>query len=89
MEIYSYFKNICRENLSLEFQLKNIDEKRNYFLAEIKQIELISKKHNKVCRTLNYINHFLILAFTISRSISISVFATLIGIPIEITSSAN
>ena len=29
------------ENISLEFELKNIDETRNYFLEEIKQIELI------------------------------------------------
>ena len=45
------------------------------------------KKYKKVCTTLNYIKHFLILVFTITRFISISDFASLIGIPIENTSS--
>ena len=64
-----------------------MNETRNYFLKEIKQTELMSKKHKKVCTTLNYIEHFLILASTITWYISISVFASLLGIPIGITSS--
>ena len=52
--------------MSQEFRLKNIDEMRNDFLEEIKQNELICRKHKKVCTTLNYIEHFLILAFTIT-----------------------
>ena len=45
------------------------------------------KKHKKVCTTLNYIEHFLILASTITGCVSISAFASLIGIPIRIRSS--
>ena len=56
---------MTEENISQEFRLKNMDEARNYFLEEIKQNELMSKKHKKVCKTLNYIKDFLILAFTI------------------------
>ena len=41
--------------ISQQFRLKNIDETRNYFLVEIEQNELISKKHKKVCTTVNYI----------------------------------
>ena len=48
----------------------------------------MSKKHKKVCTTLNYIEHFLILASTITGCVSISAFASLVGIPIGITSSA-
>ena len=48
----------------------------------------MSKKHKEVFTTLNYIEHFLILAFTITGCISISPFASLLGIPIGITSSA-
>ena len=48
----------------------------------------MSKKHGKVCKTLNYIEHFLILASTITGCILISSFASLLGIPIGITSSA-
>ena len=36
---------ITKENLSQEFRLKNIDESRNYFIEEINQNELMSKKH--------------------------------------------
>ena len=76
------------ESISQEFRLKNIDETRNYLIEEIKQNELMSRKHKKVCTTLNYIEHFLILASTITGCVSISAFASLIGIPIGITSSA-
>ena len=43
----------------------------------------MNKKHKKVCRVLNYINHSLILIST--RCIYISTFASLVGIPIGIT----
>ena len=46
------------------------------------------RKHKKVCTTLNYIEHFIILASTINGCISVSVSASLLGIPIGITSSA-
>ena len=45
----------------------------------------MSKKHKKVCTTLNYIENFLILAPTITGCISN--FASLLGISIGITSS--
>ena len=48
----------------------------------------MSRKHEKVSESLNYIEHFLILAFTITGCNSISAFLSLIGIPIGITSSA-
>ena len=50
------------KNINQEFRLKNINETRNYFFKEIKKNELMSKKHKKVCTTLNYNEHFLILA---------------------------
>ena len=72
--------------MTQEFRLKNINETRNYFLEEIGQNELMSRKHKKLCTTLNYIEHFLILASTFTGCISISVFSSLNGIPIGITS---
>ena len=65
-----------------------MEETRNYFLEEIEQNKLMSRKHKKVCATLNHIEHFLILASSITGCISISGFASLLGIPIGITSSA-
>ena len=58
---------MAAENISQEVRLKkNIDETRNYF-----------KKHKKVCVTLSYIEHFHILAYTITGCISISDFSFL------------
>ena len=48
----------------------------------------MSKKHKKVCTTLNYIEDIIILASIITRCISISAFTSLISVPIGITSSA-
>ena len=48
----------------------------------------MSKKRKKVYTTLSYIEHFIILASTITGYVSISPFASLVGILIEITSSA-
>ena len=81
MKIYDYFKNTVEENIRQKFRLKNKDETRNYFLEEINQNELMSRKHRKVFTTLNYIKHFLILISTITGCISISVLASLLGIP--------
>ena len=78
---------MVKENISQEFRWKNIDETRNYFLEEIKQNELMGKKHKNVYTTLNYIQDFLSLASTKAGCISISAFPPLIGIPTGITSS--
>ena len=40
---------MAKENIGQKFRLKKIDEKRNYFIEEIKQNELVSKKHKKIC----------------------------------------
>ena len=76
------------EDISQELRLKNIDQTRNYFLEVIEQNKMMSRKHRKVCTILNYIEHFLILDSKISECISISAFASLLSIPIGITSSA-
>ena len=76
------------ETRSQKFKSKNIDKTRNYFLKEIKQNELMSIIHKKVCTSLNYIEDFLSLVSTISGSISISAWTSLTGISIEITGSA-
>ena len=88
MKIHNYFKNMVERNIDMEFRLKNINETRNYFLEEIKYNELMSRKYKNVCATLNYIEHFLILASTITGCISIFAFASLIAVPIGITSFA-
>ena len=63
---------MVEEHISQELRLKNIDETRNYFLS----------------KTLIYIKHFLILDSAITGCISISAFASLLGISVGITSFA-
>ena len=61
--------------------MRNIDETRNYFIEEIEQKKSMSKNHKIICTALNYIEHFLILAFVVTGYISVSVFGSLLGIP--------
>ena len=56
-------------------------------MEEIKHNVLKSKKHEKTFITLNYVEHFLILASRVTGCVSISAFALLVAIPIGITSS--
>ena len=58
---------------------------KNYLIEEIDQNTLMSNKHKKVCMTVNYIEHFLILTSVVTGCISTSAFASLLGIPIGIT----
>ena len=75
---------MSEENVSHIRRMKNIDETRNYCIKEINQNGLISKKHKKVCKVLNYIEYLLILIYTGTRCVSISAIPSLVGI----TSSA-
>ena len=38
---------MVEENISQEFRLKNITETKNFFLEEIEQVELRSRKQKK------------------------------------------
>ena len=70
-KIYNYFKNIVEENMSQECILKNMGKMRAYFLEEMQKNELMRKKHEKVCTTLYYIEHFLIVTPTISGCLAL------------------
>ena len=87
MKIYNYFKNI-----SQEFRLKNIDETRNLLLEEIKQNELMSKKYKKYKKVqkglYNSKLHWTPSYFSFYNYWMYFNFASLVGIPVEFTSSA-
>ena len=72
---------------SLEFRLRKIDETRKYLIEEINHNDFMSERYNKTCKCLNYIENLLIVASTLSDSASISAFASLVVIPVSITSS--
>ena len=50
--------------------------------------EFVSKKHKKTCKSLNYIEHLLILASTFTNFVSIYAFASVVGIFVGITNWA-
>ena len=70
---------IFKEEKSIE--ILKIYETKNSFIKEIKQNELLSKKHKNVCTIINYTEHLLISASMITRCVSFSAFASLVGIP--------
>ena len=51
------------ENISQEFRLIKIDETRNYFVEEIQQNELMSKKTKKVVRRQIIVTSFSYFSF--------------------------
>ena len=71
------------EETSLEFRLRKIDETRNYLLDEIKHNDLMND-----LKYLNYPKNLLILVSTVTGCVSISVFASLVYVPVGITNSA-
>ena len=54
--------------------------KKECGLDEIEQNESMGRKHKMVCKTPNYIGHFLISVSAINGCISISSFASFLGI---------
>ena len=70
--------NILNEQ---QFRINKIKEIKNYFLAEIRERELISKSISKYIATLDYFDKSLNVLSGLSDSISIASFATIIGAP--------
>ena len=64
-----------------EFRLNKINEIKDYFLAEIRERELISKNLSKYIASLDYFDKSLNVLSILSGSISIASFATVIGAP--------
>ena len=48
-------KDMVEENINQEFRLKDIHETRTDLIEEINRNDLMSKEHEKVYTTLNYI----------------------------------
>ena len=64
-----------------QFKLNKINEIKDYFLAEIRQRELISKNISKYIASLDYFDKPLNVLSILSGSVSIASFATVIGAP--------
>ena len=70
------------------FRLNKISEIEDYFIAEIKERELMSKKLSKHISLFDYFDKYLIVLSVTSGGVSIASFATVIGVPIGITSAS-
>ena len=71
-----------------QFRLNKINEIRNYFVAEIKERELMRKRFRKYIFFSYYFDKSLIVMSVTSISISIASFATFIGAPVGIISAS-
>ena len=71
-----------------QFRLNKISEIEDYFIAEIKERELMSKELNKYNSFFDYFDKSLIAFSLTGTGVSIASFATVIGEPIRITSAS-
>ena len=71
-----------------QFRLNKINEIKDYFVAEIKERELMSKRLSKYIASFDYFDKSLIVLSVTTGSISVASFATVIGAPAGITSAS-
>ena len=71
-----------------QFRLNKINEIKDYFVAEIKERELISKRHSKYIASFEYFDKSLIALSVTIGSISVASFANVIGGPVWIVSAS-
>ena len=71
-----------------QFRLSKISEIEDYFITEIKERELMSKKLSKYISFFGYFDKSFIILKVTSCGVSIASFATVIGAPIGITSAS-
>ena len=71
-----------------QFRLNKINEVKDYFIAEIKERELMSKRLSKYIASFDYFDKSLIVLSVATGSISIASFATVIGAPVGIMSAS-
>ena len=70
-----------------QFRLNKINEIKDYFIAEIRERELMSKNLSKYIASFEHLDKSLIALSVATGSISISSSASAIGAPVEIMSA--
>ena len=71
-----------------QFRLNKINEIIDYFIAEIRERELMSKNLSKYIASFEYFDKSLIVLLVATGSIYIASFATIIGAPVGIISAS-
>ena len=77
--------NISNEQ---QFRLNKINEIKDYFVAEIKERELTSKRLSKYIASFDLFDKSLIVLYVTTGSISTALFGTVIGAPVGIISAS-
>ena len=85
IEVANIYRNL---NDQQHFRLNKISEVRDYFIAEIRKRELMSKRLSKYIASFDYFDKSLTVLYTINGSISIASLATVIGAPVGIASAS-
>ena len=85
-ETHNIYLNLNATPLSdqQQFRLDKINEFKDYFVAEIKERELMSKRLSKYIAFFDYFHTSLIVLSVTIGSISIASFATVIGAPVVV-----
>ena len=84
----SVYPNLSPNSLNdQQFRLNKINEIRDYFVAEIKERESISKRLSKYIAFFYYFDKSLIVLSITTGTVSIASFATVIGAPVGIISA--
>ena len=71
-----------------QLRLDKVNEIKDYFIAEINERELMTKRLSKYITSFDYFDKFLIVLSAKSGSISIASFATVIGTHVGIASAS-
>ena len=88
VEIKSIVCNSIECNSIQQFRLNKISEIEDYFIAEIKERELMSKKLSKYISLFDFFDKSLIVLSVTNGGTSTASFATAIGTPIGTTSAS-
>ena len=83
-ETHNIYPNLNEQ----QFRLNKISEIKDYFVAEIKERELMRKRLNKYNASLDYFDESLIVLSVITGSISTVSFASVIGTPVGMMSAS-
>ena len=84
IEVSNIYPNL---NHQQQLRLNIISEVRDYFLAKVRERELMSKRLSKYFASFDYFDKSLIISSITNGSISIASFATVTGAPVGLASA--
>ena len=89
-ETSNMYPNLSGNPLSnqQQFGLRKVNEIKDYFVADIKERELMSKRLSKYIASFYYFDKLLIVLSVTTCNISIASFETVIGAPVGMVSAS-